>query len=152
RAAFYQKEIDLLMSTSYGPGRYDAAYEQRGQDYPYAYVRWTMNRNMQAYLEAIAAQAIDVKSLIDRVATIDQAPDLYKELVDSKSPPLAVLFAYPDDTRPLPDPADSPVVTLRGHRKAPADRLNYALVGAGGFGTSMLVPQMEKRKDRFFLK
>ncbi len=152
RAAFYQKEIDLLMSTSYGPGRYDAAYEQRGQDYPYAYVRWTMNRNMQAYLDAIAAQSIDVRSLIDRVATIDQAPELYKELVDSKSPPLAVLFAYPDDTRPLPDAGDSPVVTLRGHRKAPADRLNYALVGAGGFGTSMLVPQMEKRKDRFFLK
>ena len=54
RAVFYRKEIDLLMSTSYGPGRYDAAYEAEGHDYPYAYVRWTLNRNMQAYLELIA--------------------------------------------------------------------------------------------------
>lgn len=152
RAAFYQKEIDLLMSTSYGPGRYDAAYEQRGQDYPYAYVRWTMNRNMQAYLGAIAARSIDVRSLIDRVATIDQAPAVYRDLVESDSPPLAVLFAYPEDDRLLPDASDATLVTLRGHRKPAGDRVNYALIGAGGFGTSMLVPQMEKRKDRFFLK
>lgn len=152
RAAFYQKEIDLLMSTSYGPGRYDVAYEQRGHDYPYAYVRWTLNRNMQAYLEAIATRAIDPRPLIDRVATIDQAPSVYSDLVDGRSPPLAVLFTYPEDNRQLPDAPDAKVVTLRGHRKAPPGRVNYALVGAGGFGTSMLVPQMEKRKDRFFLK
>ncbi len=51
---FYRKEIDLLMSTSYGPGRYDASYEAEGHDYPYAHVRWTLNRNMQAYLELVA--------------------------------------------------------------------------------------------------
>lgn len=152
RAAFYQKEIDLLMSTSYGPGRYDADYEQRGRDYPLAYVRWTLNRNMQAYLDAIATRSIDIRPLIDRVSTIDQAPQLYRDLVEGKSPPLAVLFAYPDDTRSLPDAPDAPLVTLRGSRKAQKDRINYALVGAGGFGTAMLVPQMEKRKDRFFLK
>lgn len=152
RAAFYQKEIDLLMSTSYGPGRYDVTYELRGIDYPYAYVRWTMNRNMQAYLEAVASRTIDVRPLIDRVAAVEQAPAVYRELVEAKSPPLAVLFAYPDDVRPLPDAPDAPAVTLRGHRKTPAGRVNYALVGAGGFGTSMLVPQMDKLKDRFFLK
>ncbi|MGY4329383.1 threonine dehydrogenase-like Zn-dependent dehydrogenase [Bradyrhizobium sp. LB7.2] len=153
RAAFYQKEIDLLMSTSYGPGRYDPDYELRGRDYPIGYVRWTMNRNMQAYLEAISSKAIDIRALIDRVVTIDQAGELYKELVDSKqSPPLAVLFAYPDDSRDLPDAPDSPIIQLRGHRKAQPDRINFALVGAGGFGTAMLVPQMEKRKDRYFLR
>jgi predicted dehydrogenase/threonine dehydrogenase-like Zn-dependent dehydrogenase len=152
RATFYQKEIDLLMSTSYGPGRYDPDYELRGRDYPIGYVRWTMNRNMQAYLEAIAGKAIDIRALIDRVATIDQAGELYKELVDSKQAPLAVLFAYPDDTRELPDPPDSPVIQLRGHRKPQEGRINFALVGAGGFGTAMLVPQMERRKDRYFLK
>jgi predicted dehydrogenase len=153
RGAFYQKEIDLLMSTSYGPGRYDADYELRGRDYPQAYVRWTLNRNMQAYLDAIGSKSIDIRALIDRVATIDQAGALYRELVDSTdSPPLAVIFAYPEDTRPLPDPADSPVIQLRGHRKPQDGRINYALVGAGGFGTAMLVPQMDKRKDRYFLK
>ena len=59
RAMFYRKEIDLLMSTSYGPGRYDAAYEVEGRDYPFAYVRWTLNRNMQAYLELIASGALE---------------------------------------------------------------------------------------------
>ena len=153
RATFYQKEIDLLMSTSYGPGRYDADYELRGRDYPQAYVRWTLNRNMQAYLDAIASKSIDIRSLIDRVATVDQAGELYRELVDAKTtPPLAVIFAYPDETRPLPDTADSPIIQLRGHRKPQDGRINYALVGAGGFGTGMLVPQMDKRKDRFFLK
>src|SRR6267143_2149932 len=59
REVFYRKEIDLLMSTSYGPGRYDAAYEAEGHDYPFAYVRWTLNRNMQAYLELIAGGAVN---------------------------------------------------------------------------------------------
>ena len=69
---FYRKEIDLLMSTSYGPGRYDRAYEVEGRDYPYAYVRWTHNRNMQAYLELIAAGRSSSGRLIDRVITVDE--------------------------------------------------------------------------------
>src|SRR5690606_15911838 len=131
---FYRKEIDLLMSTSYGPGRYDRNYEELGQDYPAAYVRWTMNRNMRAYMELIAEKRIDVRSLIDRIASIDQAPEVYKDLAESQSPPLAVLFQYPNDARNLPDPADSTSITLRGHRSPRQDRVNYALVGAGGFG------------------
>lgn len=152
RAAFYRKEIDLLMSTSYGPGRYDKAYEEYGQDYPLAYVRWTLNRNMRAYMELIAEKRIDVRSLIDRIASIDQAPEVYKELAESTSPPLAVLFQYTTDARTLPDAPDAPAITLRGHRSPRNDRVNYALIGAGGFGTAMLVPQMEKRKDAYFLR
>jgi predicted dehydrogenase len=152
RAAFYRKEIDLLMSTSYGPGRYDRDYEDFGRDYPPAYVRWTLNRNMRAYMELIADKRIDVRPLIDRVSGIDQAPSVYKELAESPTAPLAVLFQYPDDVRPLPDAQDSPIITLRGHRAPRTDRVNYALVGAGGFGTAMLVPQMDTRKDVFFLR
>jgi predicted dehydrogenase/threonine dehydrogenase-like Zn-dependent dehydrogenase len=153
RATFYRKEIDLLMSTSYGPGRYDREYEEEGRDYPYAYVRWTSNRNMRAYMDLIAEGRIDVKSLIDRIAPVDQAPAVYKELAaGGGSPPLAVLFAYPDDVRPLPEPPEATRITLRGHRTPRAGALQYALVGAGAFGTSMLVPQMERRKDRFFLR
>ena len=80
REVFYKKEIDLLMSTSYGPGRYDASYEIEGRDYPYAYVRWTQNRNMQAYLELIASGQLKIEPLIDRVITVDEAPAVYKEL------------------------------------------------------------------------
>ena len=74
REVFYRKEIDLLMSTSYGPGRYDAAYEIDGHDYPFAYVRWTLNRNMQSYLELIARGRLDIQPLIDKVISIEEAP------------------------------------------------------------------------------
>ena len=153
REVFYRKEIDLLMSTSYGPGRYDIAYEIEGHDYPYAYVRWTLNRNMQAYLEAIATGKVNFDALVDRVIAVDDAPAAYKELAKGgQALPMGILIRYPDDTRALPDPADAPRVTLRGHRRGPEGVINYALVGAGSFGTAMLVPQMRKLKDRFFLK
>ncbi len=153
RDVFYRKEIDLLMSTSYGPGRYDASYEVEGHDYPFGYVRWTENRNMGAYLDLIARNKIDVQALIDRVISIDEAPSAYRELADANTGlPLGVLIRYPDDGRDLPDAADAPRVTIRGHRSKPDGPLAYALVGAGAFGTAMLVPQMKKRRDRFFLK
>lgn len=153
RDIFYRKEIDLLMSTSYGPGRYDASYEVEGRDYPYAYVRWTQNRNMQAYLEMLANGQLKIEPLIDRVITVDEAPTAYKELAKGgQALPMGVLIRYPDDTRELPEPPDATKITIRGHRRPPDGVINYALVGAGGFGQGMLVPQMKKRRDRFFLR
>ncbi len=153
RATFYRKEIDLLMSTSYGPGRYDQAYEADGRDYPFGYVRWTLNRNMQSYLELVASGRVNIDALIDRVITVDEAPAAYAALAKaSGTPPLGVLIRYPDDTRELPESADATRVTVRGHKPARAELINYALVGAGAFGMGMLVPQMKKRKDRFFLR
>jgi threonine dehydrogenase-like Zn-dependent dehydrogenase len=148
REVFYRKEIDLLMSTSYGPGRYDAAYEIEGHDYPFAYVRWTLNRNMQAYLDLLGRGRIDVQPLIDRVISVDEAPGAYRALADGVGElPLGVLIRYQDDTRELPEPADSSRIVIRGHRSAPSGPLKYALVGAGAFGTAMLVPQLKKRRD-----
>jgi predicted dehydrogenase len=152
RATFYRKEIDLLISTSYGPGRYDRAYEEEGHDYPFAYVRWTLNRNMQAYLDLVAKGAVDVRRLIDRVASVADAQAVYKELAKGgPGVPLGVLLSYP---QPMDSPGfDATRVTITGHRKLPAGSLvRYALVGVGGFGTGMLVPQMEKLKERFFLR
>src|SRR5581483_3350726 len=153
REQFYRKEIDLLMSTSYGPGRYDPSYEIDGHDYPFGYVRWTLNRNMQAYLDLIANGRIDVQPLIDRVISVDEAPKAYRALADGEGDlPLGVVIRYPEDMRDLPEPADATRIVVRGHRRAPAGPVRYALVGAGAFGTAMLVPQMQKRRDRFFLK
>jgi len=150
RSVFYRKEIDLLMSTSYGPGRYDSSYEAEGRDYPFSYVRWTLNRNMQAYLELIANGRMNFDALIDRVVPIDAAPATYVELAKAEDAlPLGVLIHYPDPQETEDEPAR---VTLRGHRVAPGERINYALVGAGAFGTAMLVPQMKKRADRYFLR
>src|SRR5260221_1290015 len=153
REAFYRKEIDVLMSTSYGPGRHDPSYEVEGHDYPFGYVRWTLNRNMQTYLDLVARGRLDIQSLIDRVISIDEAPEAYRTLADAGGErPLAGLVRYPDDTRELPEPQDSTRVVIRGHRRASSAQIAYALVGAGAFGTGMLVPQMNKRRDRFFLK
>ena len=153
RNEFYRKEIDLRMSTSYGPGRYDRAYEEEGRDYPFAYVRWTLNRNMGAYLELAAAGRIAPGKLVERVVAIGDAPRTYAELAKSEGPaPLAVLIEYPDDVRKLPEPHDATRIAIRGHRPAPEGPLKYVLVGAGAFGTGMLVPQMAKRPDRFFLR
>jgi predicted dehydrogenase len=152
RAVFYRKEIDLLMSTSYGPGRYDASYEVEGRDYPYGYVRWTENRNMQAYLELVAGGRVNVEPLIDRIVGVEEAPAAYRALAAAEKPPLGVLIRYSDDPRTLPEPADSTRITLRGHRPPQPQLVNYALVGASAFGMAMLVPQMKKCRDRFFLR
>jgi predicted dehydrogenase/threonine dehydrogenase-like Zn-dependent dehydrogenase len=151
RAIFYRKEIDLLMSTSYGPGRYDVAYEGEGHDYPYAYVRWTLNRNMQAYLELVAAGQVSVEPLMDRVIAIDEAPAAYDQLATADGAlPLGVLIHYPDES--AAGEIAPARITLTGHSPAVGGRINYALVGAGAFGTAMLVPQMRKRADRFLLR
>ena len=150
RAAFYRKEIDLLMSTSYGPGRYDPSYEADGRDYPYAYVRWTLNRNMQAYLELVATRRVNFEALTDRIVPIGEAPAAYDQLARAEGTlPLGVLIHYPDAPEADAEPTR---ITLAGHRKPSGEPINYALVGAGSFGTAMLVPQMRRRADRFFLR
>src|SRR4029079_12813637 len=108
RAVFYRKEIDLLMSTSYGPGRYDVRYEDEGIDYPYAYGRWTMNRNMDAYLQLVARGAVRVDPLIDRIVSIEEAPLVYDTLAKSDGElPLGVVIRYPAEATGSPAPPDS---------------------------------------------
>ncbi len=153
RQHFYKKEITLLISSSYGPGRYDPSYEEQGRDYPYAYVRWTSNRNMQAYMELIARGQINIDKIIDKTITLDEAPATYKQLLnDRKQSLLGVMIEYPQETMPSPQPADATLIRLHGHRKPQRDKINYILVGAGAFGTAMLVPQMAKCDNLFFLQ
>ncbi len=157
RPELYRKEIDVLISTSYGPGRYDPSYEIDGVDYPYAYVRWTQNRNMQAYLDLVADGAIDIAGLIDEVVDLDGAPVAYERLArDAALPAVGVLIRYPasdraDASAPAPGPAET-VLSLGGHRRAKPGSIGYVLVGAGAFGQAMLVPQMDRRKGLFDLR
>ncbi|EPR37135.1 oxidoreductase domain protein [Desulfovibrio sp. X2] len=145
RPAFYRKEVNLLMSTSYGAGRYDRSYEAEGRDYPLPFARWTIKRNMQAFLEQIAAGRLSIDKLIDREVDVTQAPAAYKELAEAEGPlPLGVLLRYPSQAE-----EDEPVITLRGHRPLTDAPVKYALVGAGAFGTSMLAPQMARHPKIF---
>ncbi len=94
RDTLYNKEIDLLISRSYGPGRYDLSYEEEGHDYPYGYVRWTENRNMEAYIDLLSAGKIDVQPLISYISPIDQCQEVYENILNASEKPIAVLLKY----------------------------------------------------------
>src|SRR5439155_4453908 len=116
RRAYYDREIDIRISRSYGPGRYDPTYEDAGIDYPYAYVRWTENRNMLAFLDLAARRRLSVSGLITHRFGIDEAHRAY-DLIDGHvpEPHLAILIRYAsDDVAAEPPPA--PAIAITGHR------------------------------------
>ena len=133
---FYRKELELRMSCSYGPGRYDANYEERGVDYPLPYVRWSEQRNMEAFLELLAKRVVNVKSLITHTFEIDDAERAY-EIVSGKvaEPSIGILLRYSDATEKR-----SPTIQI--HRKAIRD-INVGFVGAGSFAQSYLIPHVK---------
>lgn len=151
RADFYQKEIDLLMSTSYGPGRYDEAYEKSGIDYPYSYVRWTMNRNMSAVMALISKGKLDIESLIDKECGIDEAHALYDSLLSGTDavPPVACLIEYGE---PESNSGQSSVLEYKRPAPRVEGKINFALVGAGAFGLSTLVPTMARCNAAYSLR
>ncbi len=110
--AYYEKELDVRFSRSYGPGRYDPSYELEGRDYPIGYVRWTERRNLECFLDLAARERIDVEPLITHVADFDDAVETYRSLDAGELKAVAVLFGYPepDDLPADPElsvPADS---------------------------------------------
>jgi predicted dehydrogenase len=147
RDDMYPKELDFLISTSYGPGRYDESYEQRGIDYPYAYVRWTENRNMQAYLHLLADKKIAVQPLIDRQYPIEQAATAYEELQKQGAKPLITLLQYTSEQQ-------EPLTRKTEIHPKPLNKsglINIALVGAGSFAKGMHLPNLVKLRDRYAL-
>jgi predicted dehydrogenase/threonine dehydrogenase-like Zn-dependent dehydrogenase len=146
RADIYAKELDVLISCSYGPGRYDPVYEEEGADYPLPYVRWTENRNMGEYLRLLAAGRVRLDNMIQEPFSIDQAEEAYGKLSGEGVKPLLVLLKYPER-----DSAFDPVVQV----SAPAQvdgRIRMALVGAGGFAQGMHLPNLQKLKQSFDLR
>lgn len=150
RSPFYEKEQDFLISCSYGPGRYDPVYENQGQDYPYAYVRWTENRNMRAFLELISDHKINVERLIDQEISINQAEKAY-ELLGQKNgkKPLAIVLAYTGHTSSLKKSA-APLEKTGFSTKG--DRIRLGLIGVGNFTKSMHIPNLQSLRDRFEIK
>jgi len=142
RKAYYEKELDFRISRSYGPGRYDAAYEQKGRDYPIGYVRWTETRNMEAFVRLLADGKVSVSSLITHRFPIANAQRAY-DLITGKShePFLGVVIEYSDAgsearTLELVKPAPAPV-------PATASGVSVGLLGAGLFATSTLIPALK---------
>lgn len=155
RQPFYQKEIDLLISRSYGPGRYDESYEEDGIDYPYAYVRWTERRNMLEYLKLISDERIDFGSLISGVVDIEDAPEAYQALENSDQRPLCMLLRYPrvEGSNASQAEQDRKVyVSGPGKRSRRAGAIRVAVIGAGSFATSMHLPNLKRLGALFSLR
>src|SRR5579871_1172665 len=150
RKAYYEKELDFRISRSYGPGRYDVAYEQKGRDYPIGYVRWTETRNMEAFVQFLADKKINVGALITHRFPIERAQSAY-DLITGKmrEPFLGVVIQYSDaeyESRNLTLISecefDGPRALVAGNAG-----VTVGLLGAGVFATGTLVPALKASSD-----
>jgi predicted dehydrogenase len=152
REDLYPKELDFLISTSYGPGRYDDHYERKGLDYPYAYVRWTENRNMQEYLRELTEGRINLKNLIEKIYPIERVEEAYEELQKPEKP-LIVLLEYdqnlPENLQTLCQRESKTFVSPSISRKEGI--INVGIIGAGQFATDMHLPNLFKLKSKYFV-
>lgn len=149
RADFYTKEIDFLISSSYGPGRYDRNYEERGLDYPVAFVRWTENRNMAEFLRLVSDGRVKVSPLVSCVYSVAEANAAYEMLKSDAHKPLMVLLSYPTvvaDAKPVRR-IDNPL-----GKKVEGGKVKLALVGAGGFAKGMHLPNLQSLNAKFALQ
>ncbi len=147
RADIYAKELDVLISTSYGPGRYDRRYEEEGLDYPLGYVRWTENRNMAEYLRLLAERRVSLEHAKAPSFPIDRASEAYESLGASEDRPLLAWLTYPDG----PDQEIRRVVEVRPSPRQGSGCLRLALIGAGGFAKSMLLPIVQGLPEKIQL-
>jgi predicted dehydrogenase/threonine dehydrogenase-like Zn-dependent dehydrogenase len=131
---FYKKELELKISCSYGPGRYDTGYEEEGNDYPYGYVRWTENRNMGAFVRLLENKQLDVKPLITHVIDIEEAERAYDIVTGAvKERSIAILLKYPETEEKL----DAKSTNVVGKAEA---ALQIGFIGAGSFAQKFLIP------------
>ncbi len=149
--AYYEKELDVRFSRSYGPGRYDPEYELEGRDYPIGYVRWTERRNLACFLDLVARGRVDVAPLISHTAAFDDAVETYRRLKDGDLKAVAVLFRYPEQADGAEAPDQAPAVTVpavhvkRTPARAAGTPVRLAFVGAGNYASSMLLPHLAGR-------
>jgi len=139
RADFYEKEISFQVSCSYGPGRYDSSYEEDGIDYPLGYVRWTEQRNFEAFLDMLAVGAVNVKPLITSRFEFSNAPAAYEELV-SNTAGLGVLLTY--DSAPAERFSRSVDLGVEYHFSENKPCLGF--IGAGNYASRILIPAFQK--------
>ncbi len=153
RNAYYEKELELRLSRSYGPGRYDRRYEEEGVDYPIGYVRWTEQRNMEAFLDLVAEGSVRPARLVTHRFPIEDAERAYQVVTgETAEPSLGILLSYPavrSDGRAEPS----------GRRARPragvpiaGRRLRLGVVGAGSFARAVLLPALRRLDERVELR
>ena len=145
--AYYDKELDVRFSRSYGPGRYDERYELEGIDYPIGYVRWTERRNLECFLDLIARKEIEVETLVSGVFPLENASTVYADLASGSLKAVGVLLEYPAAPADSPPRAATSMVrasTGAAPRSRSDGRLAIGFIGAGNYASSMLLPNLAR--------
>lgn len=140
RKNYFKKELDLRMSSSYGPGRYEANYEEKGLDYPIGFVRWTENRNMQAFVALIAAKKINLTALVSHEFDFKDAAKAYQLIVDKSEVIGGMVLKY-DTSKKLKKKVS---VT---EKSIAQDKVNIGLIGAGSFAQNFLLPALKEKVE-----
>jgi predicted dehydrogenase len=139
RNEFYYKELELVVSKSYGPGRYDKQYEVLGKDYPIEYVRWTENRNFEAFIKLLSQGQIHLLDLVSEEVSFDEAPSVYKKFTE-ETKPLSVVLRY--DIKSEPKIEFTPDIDL----EPTTSRVNLGILGAGNFASTTIMPILKELK------
>lgn len=147
RADFYAKELDFLISSSYGPGRYDNHYEEKNIDYPLPFVRWTENRNMGEYLNLIAQNKILISPLISNIYQVDEAKKAYNDIVNHRPRPLATLIEYKIGAGKTERVIKNP--SFIGTKSS---KINISVAGVGSFTRGVHLPNLNSLKKYFLLR
>lgn len=142
RDVFYKKEVDIRISTSYGPGRYDSVYEDKGIDYPVGHVRWTENRNMQSYIKLLEQDKLTVEPLITHNFDFDQAAQAYDMIVNKNQDYTGIVLKYNVGR------AHKREIFFDKNKKSTySEKVNLGLVGAGSFAQNILLPRIDKKQN-----
>jgi predicted dehydrogenase/threonine dehydrogenase-like Zn-dependent dehydrogenase len=139
--SYYEKEIDVKFSRSYGPGRYDPTYEEKGIDYPIGYVRWTEKRNMQSFLQLLAEKKIDLSFITESIVDFANAEAAYQQLATGTLKGVGVLFRYSGEIKTNPKKLN------RLQPKNNFDKVRFGVIGAGNYASSMLLPLFALNKS-----
>ena len=152
RKIYYEKELRVMVSRSYGPGRYDANYEERGQDYPIGYVRWTEGRNMESFVDLVSDGKLDVRPLITHRIPITEGEKAYNLITGKiKEPFLGVLLQYPQPEEEQVNHAVQ-VSKVRLEAQNEGRKPNIGVLGAGNYANATFLPVMKDTADRCNLK
>lgn len=137
RAAYFKKELSFQVSMSYGPGRYDPEYEERGHDYPIGYVRWTEGRNLEAFLDLVAAGKLDIRGLISHRFPVERAEDAYNLISGKTSEPyLGIVLEYDLEKTLGPTIGKLPIRSSDG-------KVSIGMIGGGGYSRAVLLPSFK---------
>lgn len=149
RNLYFSRELTLKISMSYGPGRYDPEYEERGHDYPFAYVRWTEGRNLEAFLDLAADGRIKIEPLITHRFPVEEGERAYQLITgQTKEPYLGVVLQY-DASRALEQRIEIPASAPEKARPVPAKAVRIGMIGAGGYAKAMLLPNFKESGVEF---